>query len=163
MKINDFSLFFVCAIASQFSFLVFLKECTRVELSLGREMAARWREDGEGGGGSITRHGHEVEERKGGVRSRGRRRRKMGWGGKGGAAATGHPFKRARRGGGRSVGGTTRRRGVGRGVGASAVVERCGRQVGVLTGSTRASGARPMPKQGRRGTARWGPNTGGGI
>jgi hypothetical protein len=92
MKINDFSPFFVCAIASQFSFLVFLKECTRVELSLGREMAARWREDGEGGGGSITRHGHEAEERKGGVCSRCRRRRKMGGGGGKGRGGDGAPF-----------------------------------------------------------------------
>jgi hypothetical protein len=43
-----------------------------VELIVGREMAARRREDGAGDCGLVARLGHEVEERKGGVRSRGR-------------------------------------------------------------------------------------------
>jgi hypothetical protein len=51
-----------------------------VELTVGREMAARRCEDGAGGGGPIARRGHEVEERKGGVCSRCQRRRKMGGG-----------------------------------------------------------------------------------
>jgi hypothetical protein len=78
--------------------------------------------DGADGGGLVARRGHEAEERKEGVRSRGRRRRrKIGRGGKGGAAVMGHPFKEVRQGGG-----ATRRRGVGKGMGASAVVGRCG-------------------------------------
>jgi hypothetical protein len=46
-----------------------------VKLTMGREMAARRREDGASSGGPVTRRGHEAEERKEGVRSRGRRRR----------------------------------------------------------------------------------------
>jgi hypothetical protein len=76
------------------------KGSARVEFTMGRDMAARRCEDSAGIGGPVARRGHEVEERKGGVRSRSRRRRKMGWGGKGGAAAMGCPFKWAQWGGG---------------------------------------------------------------
>jgi hypothetical protein len=48
------------------------KGSAQVELTVGREMVARRREDGAGGGGPIARHRHEAEERKGGVRSCGR-------------------------------------------------------------------------------------------
>jgi hypothetical protein len=67
-----------------------------VKLTVRREMAARQREDGASGGDPVARRRHEAEERKRGVRSRGRRRRKMGGVGKGGAAVMGQPFKRAR-------------------------------------------------------------------
>jgi hypothetical protein len=72
----------------------------RVELTMGREMAARRREDGAGGDGPVARRGHKAEERKGGVHSCGRLRRKMRRGGKWGAVVTWRPFKQVQRGGG---------------------------------------------------------------
>jgi hypothetical protein len=69
------------------------KWSARVELTMGREMAARRREDDEGGGSPVAQCGHEAEERKGGVCSHGRRRRRIGGGGKGGAAMMGNSFK----------------------------------------------------------------------
>jgi hypothetical protein len=133
-----------------------------VELTVGREMVERQHEDGAGGGGLVARCRHEAEERKGGVRLRGRRRRKMGGGGNGDVAVMGRPFKRARWGG---EGGTVH----GRCVGASTEVGRRGvadnGPVAALTGYACSGGGRPAPKQGRRGTAKWGPGivTGGRI
>jgi hypothetical protein len=85
------------------------KGSTRVELTAGREMVARRREDDAGNGGPVARRGHEAEERMGGVRSHGQRRTKMEEGGKGGAAATSTLLSEHDGvGGGRSAGGTTR-------------------------------------------------------
>jgi hypothetical protein len=67
------------------------KGSTWVELTVGREMATRRREDSEGSDGLVTRRGHESEERKGGVSSHGRRRRN-GSGRKKGRDDDGAPF-----------------------------------------------------------------------
>jgi hypothetical protein len=68
------------------------KGSARVELTVGREMAARRHEDDEGGGGPVARRGHEAEERKercAHVADEGEK-----WEGeeKGGTTVTGHPF-----------------------------------------------------------------------
>jgi hypothetical protein len=108
------------------------KGSARVELTVGREMAARQHKDSVGGGGPVSRRVHEAEERNGGVHSCGRRKRKNESRRKRGAAATGCHFKWVWRGGGggQSAGGAMRRQGVGRGVEASTAVgrARCGRQ-----------------------------------
>jgi hypothetical protein len=97
-----------------------------VELTVGREMAARRHEDGAGGGGPVARHRHEDEERKGGGALAWLTKEKNGRARKRGRGGDDHPFKRARGGVGWSAGGATRRQGVGRGVGASTAVGRRG-------------------------------------
>jgi hypothetical protein len=68
------------------------KGSARVELTVGREMAARRHKDSVGGGGPVSRRGHEAEERKGGVHSCGRRKRKNESGRKRGRGGDGVPF-----------------------------------------------------------------------
>jgi hypothetical protein len=122
--------------------------------------------DGADGGGLVARRGHEAEERKEGVCSRGRRRRrKIGRGGKGGAAAMGHPFKEVRQGGGAGGGGDgpweVHHGGEewGRAWGPARWSGDAVWPAAVLTSGVRAGCAQPAPKQGRQGTTRWGPST----